>query len=93
MNGAGAKDEDLDGLVNYMRNIEGVDVGILFREIDEQTTKVSFRSRGTFNSAAVLACLGGGGHAAAAGATIALPLNETRAVVLDHLPAVLEGLK
>src|SRR5690606_18776078 len=30
-----AKAEDLEGLVNYSRNIEGVEVGILFKEVDE----------------------------------------------------------
>ena len=28
----GASSEDLDGLVNYPRNVEGVEVGMLFKE-------------------------------------------------------------
>lgn len=86
----GARDEDYNQLVNYMRNLQGVHVGILFRELDAATTKISFRSHGAFNSAAFLQRLGGGGHAAAAGATVNRPLAETRALVLRLLPDILE---
>lgn len=41
---SGAREEDLDGIVNYARNVAGVDVGILFRETDGQGIKVSLRS-------------------------------------------------
>ncbi len=93
MTGADASAEDLNGLVNYMRNIEGVEVGILFRELSRVSTKISFRSRANFDSAAFLRKLGGGGHPAAAGATLDKPIDETRRLVLDHLPAILEDLK
>ena len=88
---AGARDEDAENLVNYMRNMEGVEVGILFRELDAATTKVSVRSRDAFDAAAFLQRFGGGGHRAAAGATVAMPLDETRARVLDALPRALEN--
>jgi bifunctional oligoribonuclease and PAP phosphatase NrnA len=78
-----ARIEDVEGLVNYPRNIEGVDVGILFREIDSETTKVSMRSRDTFNCARFLAQFGGGGHAAAAGVTMNLPLESACRVVVE----------
>ena len=42
----GASGEDLEGLVNYPRNIEGVEVGMLFKEMDDGTVKVSLRSAG-----------------------------------------------
>jgi len=87
---AGALGGDLDGLVNYLRNIEDVDVGILFREVDAKTTKVSVRSYGGFNAAVFLGQFDGGGHAAAAGATVAFPLDATRARVLDALTTALE---
>ena len=79
----GARNEDLDGIVNYTRNIEGVEVGFLFREI-VGATKVSARSNRVFNCARFFAAFGGGGHALAAGATVNLPLDETRREVLDR---------
>jgi bifunctional oligoribonuclease and PAP phosphatase NrnA len=87
-----ARGEDFDGLINLPRNIEGVEVGILFREAGPATTKVSMRSRDTFNCAAFLEQLGGGGHAGAAGATIEAPLAETRCMVLERLKAALGDL-
>lgn len=82
---AQAHAEDYDGLVNFTRNIEGVEVGILFRETDNQTTKVSLRSRGQFNCAQFLKQFGGGGHAAAAGATVQMPIDATCKTVLDRI--------
>ncbi len=86
----GASGSDMEGLVNYMRNIEGVQIGILFREVDEQTSKVSFRSCEKFNSASFLRAFGGGGHAAAAGATLNMPLKQARHDVMDCLRKTLE---
>ncbi len=93
MTNVGATGEDLDGLANYLRNIEGVEVGILFQEIDAQSTKVSLRSQAGFNCADFLQQFGGGGHPAAAGGTLDMPLCQTRALVLERLSVVLDGSK
>lgn len=85
----GASGEDLDGLINFVRNIEGVEVAVLFREVNGATTKVSLRSRPGFNSAEALSELGGGGHAAAAGATLPLPLRSVKQEVLTRIHTIL----
>ena len=85
MEAASAKNEDLDGIVNFSRNIDGVEVGILFRELGPAKVKVSLRSKGTFNSAAVLKEFGGGGHKGAAGATLDLPFDEARDAILKSI--------
>lgn len=84
-----AKSEDLDGLVNLARNIEGVEVAMLFKEIGPASTKVSMRSNRDFNSALFLQRFGGGGHACAAGATMSLPLNQARESVLGEVESLL----
>jgi phosphoesterase RecJ-like protein len=78
----GAKKEDLDGLVNFARNIEGVQVGALFNAVAPNRTKVSLRSYPGFNSAKFLTQFGGGGHAAAAGATIEQPREEVQPMIV-----------
>ena len=83
MTETGARIDDLDGIVNYTRNIEGVEVGFLFREIPG-ATKVSARSNNVFNCARFFTAFGGGGHALAAGATVDLPLDEARREVLTR---------
>ncbi len=87
----GAEEEDTDGLINLARNVEGVEVAILFREVDAATTKISFRSKQTFNSADFLRQFGGGGHAAAAGATLPRPLAEAREAILQRVGALVGG--
>ena len=89
--GASAELEDFSGLVDFARNIRGVDVGILFREVNEHSTKVSVRSHSTFNSAKFLRKFGGGGHSGAAGATLELPLEEACAAVLKEIRQELNG--
>jgi phosphoesterase RecJ-like protein len=65
----GASAEDLEGLVDYPRSVEGVEVGLLFRKTS-QGTKVSFRSNGSVDVNALARPFGGGGHVRASGALI-----------------------
>ena len=85
---AQAGPDEVDGLIKYLRNVDSVQVAIMFRELDDTTTKVSMRSRNGFNSAEFLQQFGGGGHALAAGATLALPLEEARGVLLDRVTPI-----
>lgn len=62
----GASPGDLEGIVNYSRNIEGVELGILFYVENDQEVKVGFRSR-SVDVSALAGKLNGGGHARAAG--------------------------
>lgn len=78
-----ATEEDTDGLINYARDIEGVEVGMLFKELTDGGTKVSMRSKSTFDSSACLNGFGGGGHAGASGATMDRPLQDAMDAVVD----------
>ncbi|GGA34446.1 phosphoesterase RecJ-like protein [Kroppenstedtia guangzhouensis] len=88
---SGAREEDLDGIVNYARNVAGVDVGILFRETDGQGIKVSLRSREIVDVGKLAQSMGGGGHARAAGCTLTGTLDEAEAVLLGQVKAALKG--
>ena len=79
---AGLSLDDTEGFINYPRSIRGVEVAVAFKEVGPASTKVSFRSRGRVDVAAVAARFGGGGHRQAAGCTLALPLTEARDLVL-----------
>lgn len=72
----GASSEDLDGLVNYPRNVEGVEVGMLFKEKEPGVVKVSLRSTGNVDVAAIAQSFGGGGHIRASGCTLYGTLEE-----------------
>lgn len=90
---AAARLEDYDGIVNFVLSIEGADVGILFRETEDGQTKVSVRSRGPLNSSELLKKFGGGGHAAASGATLDMPMTEARRAIMDQIALMgIEGV-
>ena len=61
---------DIDGLVNTIKDIDGVEIAMLFRGVGENKTKVSLRSKSWANVNAVAGLFGGGGHIAAAGCTL-----------------------
>lgn len=73
---AEATPEDVDGIVEILRAIEGVEVAILVKEAGRDTTKVSFRSSGPYDVAGFASRYGGGGHTNAAGAFIASPMAD-----------------
>ncbi|MDH5606360.1 MAG: DHHA1 domain-containing protein, partial [Anaerolineae bacterium] len=70
-------------LVNLLSRIDGVGVAIVFIEQDNEKVKVSWRAKKGFNVSEVAASFGGGGHVAAAGATIEGKLEEVQERVLS----------
>ena len=54
----------------FIQSIRGTDFGVIMVETEVKKLSISFRSRGTFDVSKTALALGGGGHKAAAGATI-----------------------
>ena len=71
----GAKEEDCEGLVNYALSIQDVEVAAFFRELPDGRFRVSLRSKGQLDVAAVAERFGGGGHACASGCSVDGPLS------------------
>jgi phosphoesterase RecJ-like protein len=69
-----ASEEDCEGLVNYALAIQGIEVALFFREQPDGRYRVSLRSKGLVNVAAVAEALGGGGHECASGCAVEGPL-------------------
>lgn len=78
---------DLEGIVDALGLVEGVEVAVLLLERDPGQVKLSFRSRGKVDVAALAQRLvpTGGGHRKASGATMRGDLAEVRAAVLREL--------
>lgn len=74
MDRSAAMEEDCEGLVNYALAIQGIEVALFFREESENRYRVSLRSKGLVNVAAVASAFGGGGHECASGCAIEGPL-------------------
>ena len=66
----GADSRDLEGIVNQLRNIRGVDCAIFMYELGVQEYKVSLRTSEAVDAAKVTTVFGGGGHDRAAGVTM-----------------------
>jgi phosphoesterase RecJ-like protein len=67
-----------DGLVELIRGIRGVEVAVLIREIDKKRYKLSMRSKGFVDVAAICSSFGGGGHKNAAGCSMDGTLEEVK---------------
>lgn len=81
--------DDTSGLINYPRMIAGVEVALLFKETEEGTVRVGLRSRHVDVSRLAFR-FGGGGHARAAGCTLAGPLERAEEVMLEAAERALE---
>jgi phosphoesterase RecJ-like protein len=81
----GAIDEDCEGLVNYALGIAGVEVAVFFRELANERIRVSIRSKGAVNVAAIAEKFGGGGHECAAGFSLEGPESSAIETVLHEL--------
>ncbi len=79
----GADVEDAEGLIDYARSIDGVEVAVFIRcdENHEHFWKVSFRGKTTADVGALAATLGGGGHKHAAGCSMRGSFEEVRSAV------------
>ena len=85
---AGAKKSDLENVAEYMLNIKGTEISVLFVEKDPDDIKLSFRSvSADVNKLA--AVFGGGGHVNAAGASVKGKLAEVMSAVLANAEGLL----
>ena len=66
---AGIGPSDTDDLIDVLRTARGSDVAVVLKQQRDGRFKVSMRSRGAHDLAAVAAAFGGGGHRLAAGYT------------------------
>jgi len=80
-----ATDEDSEGIVNYALSVEGVQVALFLRELPEGPIRVSLRSKGAVNVAAIAEEFGGGGHESSAGCTLNGPLERALDQILERL--------
>lgn len=78
---AGAGQEHTENIVNYARDLPGVEMAFLGTELPDGSAKFSLRAQKPRDAAAVAGKFQGGGHTLAAGCRIRLPLLEACAAV------------
>lgn len=83
-----ATEADVEELSSLAALVAGTDCGVTLRELEGGRVKISLRTGPRINATAVCALLGGGGHAAAAGATISGSMKEAKQAVLQAIDMV-----
>ena len=78
-----ADERDAEDIAAFVGQVEGVKTGVTIRELKPGVCKISLRTDpADLNASAVCAILGGGGHAAAAGATVEGDIPRTKEVLM-----------
>lgn len=83
-----ATEADIEELSSLAALVEGTDCGITLRELKPGRVKLSLRTGPRVDACAVCQRLGGGGHTAAAGATVDGTLEDAKALTLKAYRAV-----
>lgn len=89
MSACHALPKHLEGIVAHLRSTKGVDVSILIYETGDGQQKVSMRSNGAVDVAAIGVKHGGGGHVRAAGITLKGEPEQILQLLLEDVRAQL----
>lgn len=76
--------DDHDGIVEMGRDIEGVEISIFLREVDDNSYKISLRSNDYVNVSDICLLFGGGGHIRAAGGNINMPFEKAKEKIISE---------
>lgn len=78
------EDGDYENIVNYGRNISGVEVSIFAREKDGRY-KISLRANEYVDVSQIASKYAGGGHLRAAGLEMAMPLEQVKQTLVEEI--------
>jgi len=81
----GTSPSDTENFVNFPLTIRDVRISAFMREVEQNTWRVSLRSKGVTDVSLVASQFGGGGHINAAGCTINGTIEEAKASLLAAL--------
>jgi phosphoesterase RecJ-like protein len=85
----GARREASEGFIDLLTISREADIALLFKEQGPDVTRVSIRTSEAVDAVEIASAFGGGGHARAAGCTLAVPLADARRRVLAECERVL----
>jgi len=85
MDSLGATEDDADDISGFPRSIQGVEIGVLVKELRQGGAKISLRTGERFNASEICARMGGGGHRAAAGAQDDRGMAQAKKRILEAI--------
>lgn len=86
-------DEDVDAIVAFSRQIEGVLVGITVKEKSDGVFKASVRTHEGVDACAICSAFGGGGHLRAAGCSFNCTVEEIKRQLVSETEKQIGALK
>lgn len=75
-------EDDIDDISGFGRTIEGVEIAVMLRDVENGQGKASVRTSPAYDAARICRRLGGGGHPAAAGANMPGGIPAIREAIL-----------
>ncbi len=88
----GAWQEETEGIVEELRNIDCVEISALLRE-EEDRIKVTMRSKTEADVSKIAGSFGGGGHKRAAGCTLSGSIDEAKQIIIRAVNQHLNDLE
>lgn len=82
---SGAKMEDTEGIVSFIRKIASVEVACILKEVKEDDIKISLRSKKRVDVASICEFFGGGGHIRAAGCSISSNIDDAENMIVSKI--------
>jgi len=74
--------DSTEGFIDFPRVIDGVELAIMIKYVDDSTCRISMRSK-TIDISKIATSFGGGGHKKAAGCTIHQSLLNSKKTIVD----------
>jgi len=86
---AGATMDHTEGFVEVPRTVRGIDISVLYTQMEEGKFKVSLRSKGSVNVEKIAGRFGGGGHINAAACRISGDIDTVKARIYQAVRELL----
>ncbi|WIV10904.1 bifunctional oligoribonuclease/PAP phosphatase NrnA [Proteiniborus sp. MB09-C3] len=80
---------DADIIIDFIRDIDGVEIACIIKEIDDKLIKVSFRSKNYADVSVIAKNFNGGGHVKASGCTLYSSIEEGKILILEEIEKAL----
>jgi phosphoesterase RecJ-like protein len=90
----GASHAHSEGIIDLIAQADGAEVAMLLKEQEDGTTRLSVRTKpGGVDATVLTGTFGGGGHARASGASLALPIDEAVAPVFAEAERLVAAVR
>ncbi len=85
LNECNTKMEDTEGIISFVRDIEGIEIACILKEFKEDEVKLSLRSKSIVDVSQICLIFNGGGHSRAAGCTINDNVENAKIIILNEI--------